>query len=69
MEFIVLWMGQDNTFQHYVTIIEAQKTMQELHEGFVGEHFVVDINVKKILSVGYWWPMLFIGCHKILQLM
>jgi hypothetical protein len=37
-----------------VTTIEAQKIMQKLHEGFVGGHFLVDINAKKILNVGYW---------------
>jgi hypothetical protein len=36
-----------------VTTIEAQKTMQELHEKFVGGHFVVDISAKKILNVSY----------------
>jgi hypothetical protein len=40
-------------FTHCVTIDEAQKTLQEIHEGFGGRNFVVDITTKKIFNVGY----------------
>jgi hypothetical protein len=52
-------MGQNNKFTCCVTIGETQKMLQELHEGFGGGHFAIDIIAKKILNVGYWWPMLF----------
>jgi hypothetical protein len=31
-----------------------------------GGHFVVDITAKKILDVGYWWPILFKDIHDFL---
>ncbi len=52
-------------FTHCVTIDEAQKTLQEIHEGFGGRNFVVDITTKKIFNVGYWWPTLF---HDVFEL-
>ncbi len=58
-------MGQNNKFACCVTIDEAQKMLQELHERFSGRHFVVDITAKKVLNVGYWWPMLF---HDVFEL-
>jgi hypothetical protein len=57
-------MGQNNKFTCCVTIDETQKILQELHEGFNGGHFAVNI-AKKILNVGYWWPMLF---HDVFEL-
>ncbi len=38
--------------------------MKELHEGVARRHFVVDIIAKKILYVGYWWPILFKYTHE-----
>jgi hypothetical protein len=38
--------------------------LRELHEGFGGGHFVVNIITKKILDVGYWWPKLFNDASK-----
>jgi hypothetical protein len=32
--------------------------LQELHGGVIGGHFSFDIIVRKILDVGYWWPMM-----------
>jgi hypothetical protein len=51
-------MGQNNKFTCCVTIDEAQKILQELHEGFSGGHFTVDI-AKKILNVGIGGPRYF----------
>jgi hypothetical protein len=58
-------MGQNNKFTCCVTIDEAQNILHELHERFNGGHFAVDITPKKILNVGYWWPMLF---HDVFEL-
>jgi hypothetical protein len=38
--------------------------MKELHEGMAGGHFVIDITVKKIMDVGYWWPSQFKDTHE-----
>jgi hypothetical protein len=42
-------MGQDK-FRCYVTTNETQMILRELHEGFGGGHFVVDITAKKIFD-------------------
>jgi hypothetical protein len=42
-------MGQNNIFHCCVTTKEAHKILWELHEGFGGGHFVVDIIPKKML--------------------
>jgi len=39
------------------TTLEAQIVLKELH--MLEGHFVADITTKKILDVGYWWPILF----------
>ncbi len=45
---ILYQMGQDNKFRRCVTTYEAQKIMRELHEGFMGGYFTIDITTKKI---------------------
>jgi hypothetical protein len=46
-------MGQNNKFTHCVTIDEAQKILQEIHERYGGRNFVVDITTKNIFNVRY----------------
>jgi hypothetical protein len=46
---VLCHMGQNNIFQWCVTTKEAHKILWELHEGFGGGHFIVDIIAKKIL--------------------
>ncbi len=46
-----------------MTTLEAQIVLKELNERVVGRHFAIDITVKKILDVGYWWPTLFKDTH------
>eukprot|EP00253_Pinus_taeda_P007727 PITA_07727 len=43
---------------------EAQKVLQELHDGPAGGHFGADTTAQKIIHVGYYWPTLFIDTHK-----
>ncbi len=38
--------------------LKAQIVLKELHQGMVGKHFVANINTKKIMDVGFWWPTL-----------
>jgi hypothetical protein len=30
--------------------------LENFHEGLVGGHFGININVRKVLSSSYWWP-------------
>jgi len=46
-----------------LTTLEAQIILKELHEGVVRGHFTIDIIVKKIMDVRYWWPTLFKDIH------
>jgi hypothetical protein len=38
--------------------------LKELREGVAGRHFTKNINAKKILDAGYWWPTLFKDIHE-----
>lgn len=42
---------------------EAEKVMQELHDGQAGGHFGGNTTTHKILHVGYYWPTLFKDAH------
>jgi hypothetical protein len=44
--------------------LKAQIVLKELHEGMVGKHFVANINTKKIMDVGFWWPTLLKNIHE-----
>jgi len=43
---------------------EAERVLQELHDGPVGRHFGGDTTAHKILHVGYYWPTLFKDAHE-----
>ncbi len=55
-EEIMYRVGQDNRMHKCLTTSKAQIVLKELHEGVVRRHFALDITIKKILDVGYWWP-------------
>ncbi len=40
-----------------LTTSETLVVLKELHEGMAKGHFITNIIVKKILDVGYWWPI------------
>eukprot|EP00253_Pinus_taeda_P021305 PITA_21305 len=42
---------------------EAQKVLQELHDGPAGGHFGGDTTAHKIIHAGYYWPTLFKDSH------
>lgn len=42
---------------------EAEKVLQELHDGPAGKHYAGDATAHKILRVGYYWPTLFKDSH------
>ncbi len=60
---IMYRVGQNNKMCRCLTTSEAQIVLQELHQGMVGGHFVIDITTKKFLDAGYWWPTLFKDIH------
>eukprot|EP00253_Pinus_taeda_P035194 PITA_35194 len=43
---------------------EAQKVLQELHDGPAGGHFGADTTSHKIIHVGYYYPTLFKDTHE-----
>eukprot|EP00253_Pinus_taeda_P022177 PITA_22177 len=43
---------------------EAQRVLQELHEGPAGGHFGADTIAHKVIHVGYYWPTLFRDAHE-----
>eukprot|EP00253_Pinus_taeda_P003411 PITA_03411 len=43
---------------------EAQKVLQELHDGPARRHFGVDTTTHKIIHAGYYWPTLFRDTHE-----
>eukprot|EP00253_Pinus_taeda_P013143 PITA_13143 len=43
---------------------EAQKMLQELHDGPAGGHFGADTTAHKIIHAGYYWPTLFRDTHE-----
>eukprot|EP00253_Pinus_taeda_P012670 PITA_12670 len=43
---------------------EAQKVLQELHDGPAGGHFGADITAHKIIHARYYWPTLFRDTHE-----
>ena len=43
---------------------EAQKVLQELHDGLAGGHFGADTTTQKIIHAGYYWPTLFRDAHE-----
>eukprot|EP00253_Pinus_taeda_P014792 PITA_14792 len=42
---------------------EAEKVLQELHDGPAGGHYAGDATAHKILRAGYYWPTLFKDSH------
>lgn len=43
---------------------EAQKVLQELHDGPAGGHFGADTIAHKVIHAGYYWPTLFRDAHE-----
>jgi hypothetical protein len=38
--------------------------LEDFHEGLIGGHFGINITVKKMLPLSYWWPIM----HKDVEL-
>jgi hypothetical protein len=61
---ILYRFGQDNKFCHVLQLERVPTILQELHNGFGGRHFSLNIMVKKILDLGYWWPTMNKNVHE-----
>eukprot|EP00253_Pinus_taeda_P009085 PITA_09085 len=53
-----------DTDQYETINQEAQRVLQELHDGPGGGHFRVVSTAHKVIHVGYYWPTLFRDAHE-----
>ncbi len=56
-------MGQDNKLQRCLTSTKTHIVMREWHERPSKEHFAIQIMQRKILDVGYRWPIMYRNVH------
>jgi len=49
----------DNMFLRFLENMDADKVLDQSHDGLVGRHFGRETTAHTILRVGYYWPMLF----------
>jgi len=56
-------MNQNNKLQRCLISTKAHMVMKELHEGPSKRHFATKIMRRKILDVGYWWPIMYRDVH------
>jgi hypothetical protein len=49
--------------QRCLTSTKEHMVMKELHEGPSKGHFATKIMQRKILDVGYWWPIMYRDVH------
>eukprot|EP00253_Pinus_taeda_P017724 PITA_17724 len=54
----------DSILLRYLEKPEAQKVLQELHDGPARGHFGADTTTHKIIHAGYYWPTLFRDTHE-----
>eukprot|EP00253_Pinus_taeda_P006566 PITA_06566 len=60
---ILFRMNYDSVLLRCLEKFEADKVLQELHDGPAGGHYAGDATAHKILCAGYYWPTLFKGSH------
>ena len=64
IDYVLFRKNYDSVLLRCLEKIEAEKVMQELHDGPVGGHFGGDTTAHKILHAGYYWPNLFKDAHE-----
>ena len=52
-------MNYDSVLLRCLEKTEAEKVLQELHDGPAGGHYAGEATAHKILRAGYYWPTLF----------
>eukprot|EP00253_Pinus_taeda_P031324 PITA_31324 len=58
------WQNYDSVLLRCLEKPEAQKVLQELHDGPVGGHFGADRTSHKVIHSGYYWPTMFRDAHE-----
>lgn len=61
---VLYWKGVGGILLKYMLKDDAERTMQEFHEGDCGGHMYWKATTNKILRVGSYWPTLFLDVHK-----
>ena len=60
--------NHDSTLLHCLDKKEAEKIMEDMHEGLFGTHSSGHTMAKKILRAGYYWSTMETDCHHIPEL-
>eukprot|EP00253_Pinus_taeda_P015652 PITA_15652 len=60
---VVFRINYDSVLLRCLDKSEAEKVLQELHDGPACGHYAGDATTHKILRVGYYWPILFKDAH------
>eukprot|EP00253_Pinus_taeda_P024999 PITA_24999 len=60
---ILFKINYDSVLLRCLEKSEAEKVLQELHDGPAGGHYAGDATAHKILRAGYYWPTLFKDSH------
>eukprot|EP00253_Pinus_taeda_P004730 PITA_04730 len=61
---VLFIMNYDSVWLRCIEKTEAQKVLQELHDGPIGGHFGGDTTAHKIIHASYYWPTLFKDSHE-----
>ncbi len=59
--------GEDNKFHWVLQLKQITKILQELHGRLARRLLSFNIIMRKILNVGYWWPMMNWNVHEYYQ--
>lgn len=60
---VLFWMNYDFVLLRCLEKSEAEKVLQELHEGQTGGHYARDVTTHQIFHAGYYWLTLFKDAH------
>eukprot|EP00253_Pinus_taeda_P020727 PITA_20727 len=64
IDYVLFRQNYDSILLRCLEKPEAQKVLQELHDGPAGGHFGADTTAHKIIHAGYYWPTLFKDAHE-----
>ena len=55
-------VGVDSIIRRWLTLEEAEKVLNDCHNGTCGDHMSRYATTQKILRAGYFWPSIFKEC-------
>ena len=64
---VLFKQNYDSILLRFLEKPEAQKVLQELHDGTTGGHYGADTTAHKIIHAGYYWPTLFKDTHEYIR--